>query len=260
MNEIVKAQQLFDLSGQVAFVTGASSGLGARFAAVLAAHGAAVVLAARRMERLEKLKAQIIAKGGRAEAMPLDVSDPAAVTRAFDQAEAAFGRVSCLVNNAGIARPARALEMAAADWHRVLDINLHAVWSLAQEAGRRMAKASGGTIINVASILGMRVAPGEAAYSAAKGGVLQLTRSLAVELARHNIRVNAIAPGYIMSEMTETYLKSPKGEIMIKAIPQRRYGETSDLDGALLLLASQRASGFMTGSTIVIDGGDMWAY
>jgi 3-oxoacyl-[acyl-carrier protein] reductase len=260
MNAIVKAEQLFDLSGQVALVTGASSGLGARFAAVLAAHGAHVVLAARRIERLEKLKAEIIAKGGRAEAVPLDVSDPTAVTRAFDQAEAVFGGVNCLVNNAGIARPARALEMTAADWQEVLNINLNAVWFVAQEAGRRMAKASGGTIINVASILGFRVAPAEAAYSVAKGGVIQLTRALAIELARHNIRVNAIAPGYIMSEMTEAYLKSPKGEAMIKAIPQRRHGETSDLDGALLLLASARASAFMTGSTIVIDGGDMWAH
>jgi 3-oxoacyl-[acyl-carrier protein] reductase len=260
MNAIVKAEQLFDLSGQVALVTGASSGLGARFAAVLAAHGAHVVLAARRIERLEKLKAEIIAKGGRAEAVPLDVSDPRAVTRAFDQAEAVFGGVNCLVNNAGIARPARALEMTAADWQEVLNINLNAVWFVAQEAGRRMAKASGGTIINVASILGFRVAPAEAAYSVAKGGVIQLTRALAIELARHNIRVNAIAPGYIMSEMTEAYLKSPKGEAMIKAIPQRRHGETSDLDGALLLLASARASAFMTGSTIVIDGGDMWAH
>jgi 3-oxoacyl-[acyl-carrier protein] reductase len=260
MNAIVKAEQLFDLSGQVALVTGASSGLGARFAAVLAAHGAHVVLAARRIERLEKLKAEIIAKGGRAEAVPLDVSDPTAVTRAFDQAEAVFGGVNCLVNNAGIARPARALEMTAADWQEVLNINLNAVWFVAQEAGRRMAKASGGTIINVASILGFRVAPAEAAYSVAKGGVIQLTRALAIELARHNIRVKAIAPGYIMSEMTEAYLKSPKGEAMIKAKPQRRHGETSDLDGALLLLASARASAFMTGSTIVIDGGDMWAH
>src|SRR6185295_1204202 len=141
MSAIIKAEQLFDLSGQVAFVTGASSGLGARFAAVLAAHGAKVILAARRMERLQKLKAEILAQGGQAEAVLLDLSKPAAVAQAFDRAEAAFGQVNCLINNAGIARPARALDMTAADWHEVLDINLHAVWFAAQEAGRRMAKA-----------------------------------------------------------------------------------------------------------------------
>jgi NAD(P)-dependent dehydrogenase (short-subunit alcohol dehydrogenase family) len=260
MEEIVKAQQLFDLSGQVAFITGASSGLGARFARVLAAHGASVVLAARRLERLKSITAEIADGGGRAQALKLDVSDPEAVARALDQAETQFGAMSLLVNNAGVARPARALEMDAADWYTVLNTNLNAVWLIAQEAGRRMAKGRGGAIINVASILGMRVEPGQAAYSAAKAGVIQLTRTLAVELARHNIRVNAIAPGYIMSEMTSAYLRSPKGEEMIKAVPQRRAGDPSDLDGTLLLLASPTASGFMTGATIVVDGGNMWAY
>lgn len=260
MNQVQKADQLFDLKGEIALVTGASSGLGARFARVLAAHGAAVILAARRRERLEALREEITQKGGRAAVVELDLSIPKSIRGAFDAAEQHFGTVTCLVNNAGIARPARALELSFEDWQSVLDINLNAVWWLAQEAGRRMVTAGQkGTIINVASILGMRVARGEAAYSAAKAGVLQITRSLAIELARHDIRVNAIAPGYILTEMTEAYLTSSKGETMIKAIPQQCYGQPSDLDGTLLLLASQKASGFMTGSTIVVDGGDMWA-
>lgn len=260
MDDILKAQQLFDLAGEVALVTGASSGLGARFAKVLAAHGAAVILAARRTERLTALQQEIADQGRRALAVRLDVSDPSALPSAFDRAESQFGTVSCLVNNAGIVRIGKVLELSLEDWQNVLDTNLNAVWRLSQEAGRRMVKANrAGTIINIASILGMRVARGEAAYSAAKAGVIQITRSMAVELARHNIRVNAIAPGYILSEMTEPYLKSTKGEAMIKAIPQQRYGNPSDLDGTLLLLASHKASGFMTGSTIVVDGGDMWA-
>lgn len=259
MSQIQKADQLFDLTGEIALVTGASSGLGARFAKVLSAHGAAVIVAARRGERLKVLKEEIVKDGGKAEALELDLSLPKSITGAFDAAEKLFGTVSCLVNNAGIARPARALELSFEAWQSVIDINLSAVWWLAQEAARRMAAAKrGGTIINVASILGMRVARGEAAYSAAKAGVLQITRSLAIELARYDIRVNAMAPGYVLTEMTEAYLRSAKGEAMVKAIPQQRYGQPSDLDGTLLLLASQKASGFMTGSTIVVDGGDMW--
>jgi NAD(P)-dependent dehydrogenase (short-subunit alcohol dehydrogenase family) len=227
---------------------------------VLAAHGAGVILAARRIERLRALQKEIEKQGGHASALELDVCDPNALSSAFDHAEEQFGAVSCLVNNAGIVKTGRALELSPEDWQRVLATNLDAVWRLSQEAGRRMVKARrAGTIINIASILGMRVAPGEAAYSVAKAGVIQITRALAVELARYNIRVNAIAPGYILSEMTEDYLKSAKGEAMIKSIPQRRYGEPSDLDGTLLLLASNKASGFMTGSTVVVDGGDMWA-
>jgi 3-oxoacyl-[acyl-carrier protein] reductase len=260
MGDIQKAQELFDLTGETAFVTGASSGLGERFGRVLAAHGAAVVLAARRMERLAALEAEITKGGGLALGLKVDVTERSSLPKAFDAAERRFGTISCLVNNAGIARPRRALEQSFEEWQSVLDTNLSAVWSCSQEAARRMAQAGrAGSIINIASILGFRVGRGEAAYSAAKAGVIQMTRALAVELARYNIRVNAIAPGYIMSEMTESYLKSANGEAKVKSIPQRRYGQASDLDGALLLLASSKASGYMTGSTVVVDGGDMWA-
>ena len=260
MNQVRKADQLFDLKGEIALVTGASSGLGARFARVLSAHGASGDFGSATTRAARGAEGRDHQRGGRAAVVELDLSIPKSIRGAFDAAEQHFGTVTCLVNNAGIARPARALELSLEDWQSVIDINLNAVWWLAQEAARRMVTAGQkGTIINIASILGMRVARGEAAYSAAKAGVLQITRSLAIELARHDIRVNAIAPGYILTEMTEAYLTSSKGEAMIKAIPQQRYGQPSDLDGTLLLLASQKASGFMTGSTIVVDGGDMWA-
>jgi NAD(P)-dependent dehydrogenase (short-subunit alcohol dehydrogenase family) len=259
-DDIVNAEHLFDLTGEIALVTGASSGLGARFAKLLAAHGAAVILAARRVDRLRHVEREICDKGGKAFAMALDVTDSSSLPGAFDRAEDRFGTVSCLVNNAGIVRIGKPLEFGREDWQTVIDTNLNAVWLLCQEAGRRMATAKrGGTIVNIASILGLRVTLRGAAYSVAKAGLIQMTRALAVELAQFAIRVNAIAPGYIMSEMTESYLKSENGQAMIKTIPQRRYGEASDLDGTLLLLASPQASGFMTGSTIVVDGGHMWA-
>ena len=261
MDRIIKAQDLFDLSGEVALITGASSGLGRRFARVLSAHGAAVVLAARRAERIESLKREIVNQGGQALSIPFDAREKDAVGALFDNAQSAFGRVSILVNNAGIVKTSPALDMSAEDWQAVLDVNLNAVWFLAQEGGRRMAKSkSGGTIINIASILGLRVEKGSAAYNVSKSGVIHMTRTLAMELARYQIRVNALAPGYIMSEMTRAYLTSPAGEKEVKTIPQRRYGEASDLDGAILLLSSNKASGFMTGSTVVVDGGHMWAF
>lgn len=261
MDHISKAGELFDLTGETALVTGASSGLGARFARVLAAHGARVVLAARRADRLEKIAAEIGQNGGEALAVPLDVARTEGFAGALDKVEKAYGVCSILVNNAGIAGTARALDITEADWRKVLDINLNSVWFLAQAAGRRMVAARRqGTIINVASLLGMRVTAGVAHYNVAKAGVIHMTRTLAIELAPDNIRVNAMAPGYIMSEMTEAYLTSPRSEATRKAIPLGRVGQPSDLDGALLLLASPRASGFMTGAVIVVDGGHMWAF
>jgi 3-oxoacyl-[acyl-carrier protein] reductase len=258
MPDVLSANQLFDLTGSVALVTGASSGLGWRFAEVLAAHGASVMLAARRVERLEELKQTIIARGGLAEAVALDIAERDQIARAFAAAEAAFGTVTLLVNNAGVSGGKRALDMTDEDWRGVLRINLDGVWFLAQEAARRMVAAGQpGTIVNIASLLGFRVAPTLSAYSVAKAGVVQLTAALAVELARHSIRVNAIAPGYILTEINREFFSSPKGEALIRTIPQRRIGQPADLDGALLLLASPRAAGFMTGATVVVDGGQM---
>jgi 3-oxoacyl-[acyl-carrier protein] reductase len=258
MSDVLSAKQLFDLTGTVALVTGASSGLGWRFAEVLAAHGASVMLAARRVERLEELKNSIVERGGLAETVALDVAERDQIAKAFDAAEAAFGTVTLLVNNAGVSGGKRALDMTDEDWRGVLRINLDGVWFAAQEAARRMVAAGKpGTIVNIASLLGFRVAPTLSAYAVAKAGVVQLTAALAVELARHSIRVNAIAPGYILTEINREFFSSPRGEALIRTIPQRRIGQPADLDGTLLLLASPRAAGFMTGSTVVVDGGQM---
>jgi 3-oxoacyl-[acyl-carrier protein] reductase len=249
------ASELFDLTGRVALVTGASSGLGARFAEVLAENGAAVALVARRAERLAAVQRRIEASGGRAVSVTADVTDRAAMQRAFDAAEKAFGTVDILVNNAGIAHADRAIEMPEETWRRVLSTNLDAVFFWSQEAARRLAAAGqGGAIVNVASILGLGAARGVAAYATAKAGIIQLTRALGLELASRAIRVNAIAPGWIVTEMNRDYLESEKSAVLKRDIPLGRFGEARDLDGVLLLLASD-AGRYLTGTTVVVDGG-----
>lgn len=253
----MKASALFDLSGQVALVTGASSGLGVRFAEVLAANGAAVGLVARRRERLDDVKARIEAAGGHAVAVEADVLDLAAMKRAFDAVEASFGTVTILVNNAGVAHSDRAVELAEAEWRRVLGINLDAVFFCAQEGARRMLSAGKrGAIINIASVLGFGVAKGVVAYATAKAAVIQMTKALGLELAFKGIRVNAIAPGWFVTEINRDYLSSPEGQKIKRDIPVGRFGQDGDLDGALLLLASD-AGRFMAGTTLVVDGGQM---
>lgn len=255
----MKAAELFDLAGRVALVTGASSGLGLRFAEVLAANGAAVVLVARRAERLAAAQERIAAAGGRALAVPADVSDRAAMARAFAQAEKVFGTVTILVSNAGIAAAGRAVNMPEEDWRRVTAIDLDAVFFWAQEAARRMLEAKArGAIVNIASILGLSAAKGVIAYAAAKAGVIQLTKGLAVELGSKGIRVNAIAPGFIPTDMNKGYLLSDLGKGMVRDIPLGRFGAPEDLDGALLLLASD-AGRYITGTTLVVDGGQVVA-
>jgi NAD(P)-dependent dehydrogenase (short-subunit alcohol dehydrogenase family) len=249
----MKAAELFDITGRVALVTGASSGLGAHFAEVLAENGAKVVLVARRADRLEALKDKIEAAGGQAIAVEADVLDRAAMRRAFDAAEKALGTVTILINNAGIGHADRVIEMSEETWRRVLGTNLDAVLYWAQEAARRMLAAKQrGSIVNIASILGYDVSKGVAAYAVAKAGVVQLTKALALELAFKGVRVNAIAPGFVATEINEEYLKDNTG--LTRSIPAGRIGETRDLDGALLLLVSD-AGRFMAGTTVVVDGG-----
>jgi 3-oxoacyl-[acyl-carrier protein] reductase len=253
----MRAAEMFDLKGRVALVTGASSGLGVQIARALADNGAAVALVARRVKRLDTVKAEIEAKGGKAVAIAADVTDRAAITRAFDAAEKTFGTVTILVNNAGIAHGGRAVEMTAEEWRKVLGTDLDAVFFWAQEAARRMlAVKKQGTIINIASVLGLAVAKGAVAYAAAKAGVVQLTKALAVELAFKGVRVNAIAPGWFVTEINDKYLNSEAGTAIKREIPMGRFGKEGDLDGALLLLASDAGS-YITGATLVVDGGQV---
>ena len=253
----MKAADMFSLKGRVALVTGASSGLGVQFARALSDNGAAVALVARRADRLKSLQNEIEGKGGRAVAIEADVTDHAAIVRAFDAAEKAFGTVTILVNNAGIAHGGRAVEMPPEEWRKVLSTNLDAVFFWAQEAARRLLAAKKqGAIVNIASVLGLAVSKGAVAYAAAKAGVVQVTKALAVELAFKGVRVNAIAPGWFITEMNDEYLTGEAGTAIKREIPMGRFGNPGDLDGALLLLVSDAGS-YITGSTVVVDGGQV---
>jgi NAD(P)-dependent dehydrogenase (short-subunit alcohol dehydrogenase family) len=245
----------FDLTGKVALVTGASSGLGVHFARTLAAAGASVAIAARRADRLISLQAELQAARGKAVAVELDVQSSNSITAAFAAAEKALGSIDIVVNNAGISIVKPALEMPVEDWDAVVNTNLRGAWLVAQTAGKRwlMSRRSG-VIVNIASILGLRTIGQVAPYNASKAGLIHLTRALAMEWARHDIRVNAICPGYIETEMNSDFWKTPAGQRLIDRIPQRRIGKPEHLDGALLLLSSEAGS-FMTGSVLTVDGG-----
>ena len=247
------------LQGKTALVTGASSGLGQHFARVLANAGAKVALAARRLDRLQQLEAEIRAAGGQAAAVALDVTDRASIIKAFDTVEAGLGPVTILVNNAGVPAGSYFLKMSESDWRSVLDVNLDGVFRVGQEAARRMSKTgNGGSIINIASITAFGVLKAIAAYSASKAAVVSLTKSMALELARDRIRVNALAPGYFATELNDAFLTSDAGRRLLSRVPMERAGKLEELDGPLLLLASD-AGAFMTGSVITIDGGHMLA-
>jgi NAD(P)-dependent dehydrogenase (short-subunit alcohol dehydrogenase family) len=245
----------FDLSGKVALVTGASGGLGLHFARTLAAAGARVALAARRKEQLEANVATIGSE--HAIAVAVDVTDPESVGRGMAEIAQRFGPATIVVNNSGVTATRAALDLDPEEWDRIMDTNLKGAWLVARAAARQLIDAKlAGSIINVASILGFRVAGHVAPYAASKAALVQLTRALALEWVRYRIRVNAIAPGYIETDLNREFFGSDPGKALIARIPQRRLGRLEDLDGPLLLLAAD-ASAYMTGSAIVVDGGHL---
>lgn len=243
------------LDGKVALVTGASSGLGRYFAQVLAASGAKVALVARREDRIETVAREINDGGGSAIALPLDVTNRDEFDSILDRIEQELGTVDILINNAGIAVEGPTLDMDDADLDRILDINTKALWSLAKRVSDRLAKqGKSGSIINIASILGLNASPSLSLYAITKAAVVQMTKAMAVDLWRYNIRVNAICPGYFRTEINSHFFDTEDGQKAIKRLPPRRLGEYEELEGILVLLASD-ASSFITGTSIPVDGG-----
>ncbi len=250
-------ESIFRLDGHTALITGASSGLGAHFARTLAAAGARVAIAARRRDKLNDLVAEISATGATAQAFDLDVTDLDAIKTCLDSVQNTFGAVHVLVNNAGAAISKPFFEHTEADYDDVVNVNLKGAYLVAQETARRMAAAkTPGSIVNIASIVGERQGRNIAPYAISKAGVVQMTKVMALELARYNIRVNAIEPGYFITDINKDNLVGDTLDKLLKSIPTRRLGELPDLDGALLLLASN-ASRHMTGATLAVDGGHL---
>ena len=248
---------IFDLGGKVALVTGASGGLGLHFARTLSRAGARIALAARRKDQLESNVAALAEEGGQAIAVAMDVTDPLSVERGVADIAEQLGPATIVINNSGVTVSDTALDLDPDGWDKVMDTNLKGAWLVSRAAARRMIDAKlQGSIVNIASILGFRVAGRVAPYAASKAGLVQLTRALAFEWARYGIRVNAIAPGYIETDINRDFFASDAGQALIKRIPQRRIGRPEELDGPLLLLASD-ASSYMTGSVIVADGGHL---
>ena len=245
----------FSLTGKSALITGASSGFGRHFASVLSQAGAKVALAARRKDRLDVAADEIEAAGGTAIAIPLDVTNAENVREAFEVAAEAFDGIDIVINNAGVPSSNWFVDVSAEEWRHVMDVNLDGVFHVGQIAARHMVeRGKGGSIVNIASVAGTVPVRLLSAYSASKAAVIQLTKSMALELSRDNIRVNALAPGYFVTDINRDYLNSPGGEKLLSKIPFKRAGQIEELDGALLLLASDAGS-FMTGSIIGVDGG-----
>lgn len=253
---MTKLSDRLNLSGKLALVTGASGGLGAHFAETLSEAGATVILAARRLRRLQVRELSFVERGRKAFSVEMDVTSAQSVDAAFATIETEFGRpADIIVNNSGIGQASWFHETPEEEWQSVIDTNLTGVWRVAKAATNALIKAGQpGSIINIASITAQKPAMMNVAYSASKAAVDHMTRNMAVEAARHQIRVNAIAPGYYKTDINSHYLESEAGLKMSKRIPMRRFGEYEELDGALVLLASDAAS-YMTGTTITVDGG-----
>jgi NAD(P)-dependent dehydrogenase (short-subunit alcohol dehydrogenase family) len=251
-------RKLFNLSGHRALVTGASSGLGRHFATTLAKAGASVAVAARRADKLAEVAQEIEAAGCRPTvSVSMNVTDRASVQNALDRLIGEFGVPDIVVNNAGVSDTKRALSYDDDDWDRIVNTNLKGAWIVAQESARRMVAAQiGGSIINVTSILASRTAGGVSLYSTSKAGLMHLTRSLALEVARHGIRVNSLAPGYVATALNSDFLSSAAGEKLRHRIPSGHFGTYESLDGPLLLLAAH-AGYHMTGAEVVVDGGHL---
>lgn len=247
-----------ELSNKRVVITGASSGLGLHFAKVMSRAGAQLGLLARREDRLRSLASELEAENGsNVVVASCDVVDSVAIQRSINDLHAGLGGIDVLINNAGVARQAPAVAQTLEDWDSVMNTNLRGAWLCAVSVAQHMiADKTSGKIINIASILGLGVASQVAPYAISKAGVVQMTKALALEWARHGIRVNALAPGYLRTDLNSEFFASKAGKALISRVPQRRLGELSELDGPLLLLASD-ASSFMTGAVIPVDGGHL---
>jgi NAD(P)-dependent dehydrogenase (short-subunit alcohol dehydrogenase family) len=245
----------FDLTGEVALVTGASSGIGRHFALLLATAGAKVALAARRVDRLTEAAREIEAAGGESLPIACDVTSSESVAAAVAAAETELGSLTILVNNAGVVVVKPMLQHAEEEWDYVVDTNLKGAWLVAREFAQHLVdRQRPGRIVNIASVLGVRTIARVPSYSAAKAGLIHLTHVMAMELARHGILVNALAPGYVETDFNRAFFQTEAGKALISRIPLKRLGQTEDLDGAMLLLASP-AGAYLTGAVIAVDGG-----
>ena len=246
--------EMFSLQGRKAFISGASRGLGREMALTLAEAGADVALAARTLKALEKTADTIRAMGREAVVCPMDISNIDDIEKAVDDAAKALGRIDILINNAGIAGESPVTEMTAETWDRVMGVNLRGHVFCTKAVGKYMIENRYGKVINVASILGLVGVAYNSPYAASKGGLIQFTKSLALEWARYNIQVNALCPGYLLTDLNREFFETPRGQKVINKIPMRRAAELREIRGVTLLLASD-ASSFMTGSVVVVDGG-----
>ena len=254
----------FDLTGKIALVTGASSGLGARFARVLAANGAQVILASRRVERLKELRAEIESDGGAAHVVAMDVTDLASIRSAVAHAETEAGPIDILVNNSGVSTTQKLVDVTDEDYDFVFDTNTKGAFFVAQEVAKRMiARSRGGAndalprqarIINIASMAALKVLSQIGLYCMSKAAVVHMTKAMALEWGRYNINVNAICPGYIVTELNEQHWETEAGRKLVSLLPRKRLGQAQDLDGLLVLLASEQ-SGFINGAVIAADDG-----